>query len=191
MLTTPNLLRSLGTVELLNFYPTGSITRPAIGKYALRGNYYSTMASNPQAFISSYAPRLRAYLNSLLTPVIPPTAAQSVPLSRTTKRGTTAINYAENEYDDDDFEDSEGPRRPTGLRSRREDPSQVKEQLADRLGKELSSPTEVQGIWRDWMGKPKLVRYIALIIYSFNVCWYSFFNCLGPTSSSMLKPHYL
>lgn len=116
------------------------------------------MTTNPQAFISSYAPRLRAYLNSLLTPVIPPTTVQATPLSRTTKRGTTAINYAENEYDDDDFEDSEGPRRPTGLRSRREDPNQARELVVDRLGKELTGPVEVQGIWRDWMGKPKLVR---------------------------------
>lgn len=112
----------------------------------------------PQAFISSYAPRLRAYGNSLLTPVIPPTTTQNAPLSRTTKRGTIAINYAENEYDDDDFEDSEGPRRPTGLRSRREDPNHTKEGIADKLGKELTVPIEVQGIWRDWMGKPRPAR---------------------------------
>lgn len=117
-----------------------------------------TTQTTPQAFMSSYAPRLRAYANSLLTPVIPPTTAQNAPLSRTTKRGTIAINYAENEYDDDDFEDSEGPRRPTGLRSRREDPNQGKEGLADKLGKELTAPVDVQGIWREWMGKPKLVR---------------------------------
>lgn len=110
----------------------------------------------PQAFISSYAPRLRTYANSLLTPVIQPTTAQNAPASRTTKRGTIAINYADDAYDDDDFEDSEGPRRPTGLRSlRREDPSQAKETAAEKLGKELSAPVEVQGIWRDWMGKPK------------------------------------
>lgn len=118
----------------------------------------SAMTTNPQAFISSYAPRLRAYLNSLLTPVIPPTTTQNAPLSRTTKRGTIAINYAENEYDDDDFDDSEGPRRPTGLRSRREDPSQAREGVADKFGKELTRSVEVQGIWRDWMGKPKLVK---------------------------------
>ncbi|KAI4135807.1 MAG: hypothetical protein LQ347_000353 [Umbilicaria vellea] len=110
----------------------------------------------PQAFISSYAPRLRTYANSLLTPVIQPTTAQNAPASRTTKRGTIAINYADDAYDDDDFEDSEGPRRPTGLRSlRREDPSQAKEAAAEKLGKGLIAPVDVQGIWRDWMGKPK------------------------------------
>lgn len=113
---------------------------------------------SPQAFLSTYAPRLRAYANSLLTPVLPQTA-QTAPLSRTTKRGTIAINYAENEYDDDDiFEDDTGPRRPTGLRSRREDPSQGKESAAEKFGKELTRPVDVQGIWREWMGKPKLVR---------------------------------
>lgn len=116
-----------------------------------------TERATPQAFISSYAPRLRAYANSLLTPVIPQTTAQP-PLSRTTKRGTIAINYAEDGYDDDDFDDEGGPRRPTGLRSRREDPNQTREAVADKLGKELTAPVEVQGIWRDWMGKPKLVR---------------------------------
>ncbi|KAL8868773.1 MAG: hypothetical protein Q9174_004762, partial [Haloplaca sp. 1 TL-2023] len=113
---------------------------------------------SPQAFLSSYAPRLRAYANSLLTPVIPQTT-QVAPLPRTTKRGTTAINYAENEYDDDDiFEDDTGPKRPTGLRSRREDPNHGKESAADKFGKELYAPVKVQGIWRDWMNKPKLVR---------------------------------
>ncbi|KAL8709549.1 MAG: hypothetical protein Q9225_007433 [Loekoesia sp. 1 TL-2023] len=116
------------------------------------------MAESPQAFLSSYAPRLRAYANSLLTPVIPQ-STQLPPLSRTTKRGTTAINYAENEYDDDDiFEDDTGPKRLTGLRSRREDPNQAKEPAPDKFGKELAAPVNVQGIWRDWMNKPKLVR---------------------------------
>ncbi|KAL8903252.1 MAG: hypothetical protein Q9207_004044 [Kuettlingeria erythrocarpa] len=112
---------------------------------------------SPQAFLSSYAPRLRAYANSLLTPVIPP-STQLPPLSRTTKRGTTAINYAENEYDDDDiFEDDAGSKRLTGLRSRRDDPNQAKE-VPDKFGREIYAPVNVQGIWRDWMNKPKLVR---------------------------------
>ena len=117
-------------------------------------------AMTPQAFISSYAPRLRAYGNSLLTPVVPQTATTNAPLSRTTKRGTIAINYAENEYDDDDiFEDSEGPRRLTGLRSRREDSNQTnKEGLADKPGREIHAPVEVQGIWREWMGKLRSVK---------------------------------
>lgn len=110
--------------------------------------------SAPQAFTSSYAPRIRTYGNSLLTPV----QAQNVlPSVRTTKRGTTAINYAE-EFEDDSIEDSDGPRRSMGLRTnqqRRElnpngDPSAQKE-----LGKEVYAPVDVQGIWRDWMGKPK------------------------------------
>ncbi|TLD34884.1 Chromatin structure-remodeling complex subunit sfh1 [Venturia nashicola] len=114
---------------------------------------------SPQAFLSSYAPRIRSYGNSLLAPVIPQTTA--VPQPRITKRGTTAINYAEDGYDDD-FEDSEGPgRRPTGLRSlRREDTEQDKEK-ASQLGKEIHAPVEVQGIWRDYMGKPRRVLFIA------------------------------
>ena len=116
-----------------------------------------TERATPQAFISSYAPRLRSYANSLLTPVIPQSTAVVPPLSRTTKRGTIAINYAEDGYDDDDF-DSEGPRRPTGLRSTRQDPTLAADGTANKLGKEIFAPVEVQGIWRDWMGKPKLVR---------------------------------
>ncbi|ORX97063.1 hypothetical protein BCR34DRAFT_607426 [Clohesyomyces aquaticus] len=108
----------------------------------------------PQAFISSYAPRLRSYGNSLLSPIVPP--SNTLPPPRTTKRGTTAINYAEDGFDDDDFEDSEGPRRATGLRSiRRDDSSLDKSAQIAQLGKELSAPVEIQGIWRDWMGRPK------------------------------------
>ena len=120
----------------------------------------NTTSTNPQAFISSYPPRLRAYPNPLLTPIIPPAATHTTPLSRTTKRGTIAINYAENEFDDEDFDDSESPRRLTGLRSRREDPLQAKEGIQHKLRKELTRPVEVQGIWRDWMGKAKVVRSV-------------------------------
>ena len=106
----------------------------------------------PQAFISSYAPRIRTYGNSLLTPVIP----QNTILPRTTKRGTTAINYAEDGYDDDDFDNGDGPRRPTGLRSlRRDDLNADKASQVKELGKTLTAPVEVQGIWREWMGKTK------------------------------------
>lgn len=102
-----------------------------------------------RGYITSYAPRLRLYSNALLTPVIPPSQAGP---SRTTKRGTTAINYAEDGYDDDDFEDSEGPRRPTGLRSlRREESSTDRVPLSEKVGKEIDAPVEVQGIFRDWM----------------------------------------
>jgi chromatin structure-remodeling complex subunit SFH1 len=108
----------------------------------------------PQAFISSYAPRLRSYGNSLISPIVPP--SNTLPPPRTTKRGTTAINYAEDGYDDDDFEDSEGPRRATGLRSLRRDDSQLdKSAQIAALGKELVEPVHSQGIWRDWMGRPK------------------------------------
>ncbi|WPG99357.1 Hypothetical protein R9X50_00217100 [Acrodontium crateriforme] len=108
----------------------------------------------PQAFVSSYAPRIRTYGNSLLTPVQPQTTAPSV---RTTKRGTTAINYAE-EFDDASFDDSDGPRRATGLRSaqpRRDIDPNADKPGEKELGRELYTPVDVQGIWRDWMGKPK------------------------------------
>ncbi|KAF2691153.1 SNF5-domain-containing protein [Lentithecium fluviatile CBS 122367] len=111
----------------------------------------------PQAFISSYAPRLRSYGNSLISPIVPP--SNTLPAPRMTKRGTAVISYAEDGYDDDDFEDSEGPRRATGLRSLRRDESQLdKSAQIAALGKELSAPVEVQGIWRDWMGRPKQTR---------------------------------
>ncbi len=117
----------------------------------------ATQKAPPQAFISSYAPRLRAYANSLLTPVITPTAALAAPTARTTKRGTTAINYAEDGYDDyDDDDEIGGRRRPTGLRSlRREDSEAGKVDLADKYGKEINGPVDVQGVWREWMGKSR------------------------------------
>ncbi|KAG0649819.1 Chromatin structure-remodeling complex subunit sfh1 [Hyphodiscus hymeniophilus] len=112
----------------------------------------------PQSFISSYAPRLRTYANSLLTPVIQPATALAAPLSRTTKRGTTAINYAEDGYDDYDDDTDEGRRRPTGLRSiRRDETGLPKLDSSDKVGKDTAKPVEVQGIWRDWMGKARSV----------------------------------
>ena len=110
----------------------------------------------PQSFVSEFAPRFRGNLNSLLVPVIPPSTAQNAPASRTTKRGTVVINYSEDLLNDEDFEESDGPKRHTGLRSRRDvDPNQTRDALVERLIKELISPVETQGIWRDWMGKPK------------------------------------
>lgn len=106
----------------------------------------------PQSFMSSYAPRLRKYANPLITPVVPQAQA---PSSRTTKRGTIAVNYAEDGYDDTDFDDGDGPRRPTGLRSLRRDDSVADRDRLSQLGKELDAPVDVQGIWRDWMGKQK------------------------------------
>lgn len=108
-----------------------------------------------RGYITSYPPRVRQYGNALLAPVIPQT--QNAPPPRTTKRGTTAINYAEDGYDDEDFDESEGPRRPTGLRSlRRDEPSMDKVAIAEKLGKEIHAPVEVQGVFRDWMIKRML-----------------------------------
>ena len=108
-----------------------------------------------RGYITSYPPRVRQYSNALLTPVIQ--QVQTGPTPRTTKRGTTAINYAEDGYDDDDFDEGDGPRRPTGLRSlRREESTTEKLPVSDKLGKEAHAPVEVQGIFRDWMIKRML-----------------------------------
>lgn len=107
-----------------------------------------------RGYITSYPPRVRQFGNALLTPVIPP--AQVGPAPRTTKRGTTAINYAEDGFDDEDFEEGEG-RRPTGLRSlRREESTTERIPISDKLGKEAQAPVEVQGVFRDWMIKRML-----------------------------------
>ncbi len=114
----------------------------------------------PQSFVSELAPRLRGNLNSLLVPVIPPTSATGGPAVRTTKRGTAIVSYAD-DFNDEDFDDSDAPRRLTGLRSRREvDAAQTREALVERLSKELTEPVETQGIWREWMGKPKFGKSV-------------------------------
>jgi chromatin structure-remodeling complex subunit SFH1 len=108
---------------------------------------------SPQAFVSSFAPRVRTYQNSLLTPAIqPPNAIASL---RTTKRGTTAINYSEDLENDSLVDDSDAPRRPTGLRSLRLNDSQTVVPTGPVQSTELTSSIDVQGIWREWMGKPK------------------------------------
>jgi chromatin structure-remodeling complex subunit SFH1 len=107
--------------------------------------------SQSSAFLSSYAPRLRQYSNSLVAPVIQPTTNQALPTSRTTKRGTTIISYAEDQYDDD-F-DGDGPRRPTGLRSLRA-PDTTQDKPESELGIELTAPIQLQGQYRDWVGFP-------------------------------------
>ncbi|TDZ71929.1 Chromatin structure-remodeling complex subunit sfh1 [Colletotrichum trifolii] len=112
--------------------------------------------SKPQAFLSTYAPRMRSYNNSLLTPVVP--SAPSGPISRTTKRGTTIINYAEDGYDDIDDDDGDSRRRPTGLRSLRREDTAGNLDLGDKAGKDTNEPVDVQGIWRDWFGKGRQVR---------------------------------
>ncbi|KAL2177071.1 uncharacterized protein P884DRAFT_243931 [Thermothelomyces heterothallicus CBS 202.75] len=109
-------------------------------------------SESQQAIFSSYAPRLRTYNNALLQPLIPG-AAPSNPLARTTKRGTTIINYAEDGYDDYDDDEDDNRRRPTGLRSQRRDDSANKVDPSEKVGKDTSEPVEVQGIYRDWMGK--------------------------------------
>lgn len=114
----------------------------------------SNTASAPQAYWSSYAPRLRAYNNSLLIPVN--TSAPTAP--KTTKRGTTIINYAEDGYDDYDDDDDDMRRRPSSLRTQRRDDSVSKAEPSDKTGKETTEPVEVQGIWRDWQGKSRLPR---------------------------------
>ena len=107
-----------------------------------------------RGYITSYPPRVRQYGNALLTPVNP---VQTGPTPRTTKRGTTAINYAEDGFDDDDFDESDGPRRPTGLRSlRREESAGGAMSVPEKLGKEARAPVEVQGVFREWMIKRML-----------------------------------
>lgn len=108
----------------------------------------------PQAFYSTYAPRLRAYRNSLLTPALQ-SSQPSGPLSRTTKRGTTIINYAEDGYDYDVSDDDNSRRRPTGLRSLRREDSGAQVDPGDKFDKEIFEPVEVQGVYRDWMNKSK------------------------------------
>ena len=113
--------------------------------------------SKPQAFQSSYAPRLRNYHNSLLTPILP-SSAPTGPVSRTTKRGTTIINYAEDGYEDLDDDSDDPRRRHTGLRSLRKEDSQGRLDLVDKAAKETRTPVAVQGIWREWMGKNRISR---------------------------------
>lgn len=115
-----------------------------------------TTRSQPQAATSSYATRLRAYNNALITPVLP-SAVQANPLVRTTKRGTTAINYAEDGYDDFDEDDDNPRRRPTGLRSLNRDDT-TKVDPSEKVNKETTKPVEVQGIFRDWMRGPRPAR---------------------------------
>ncbi|KAK0392682.1 hypothetical protein NLU13_2177 [Sarocladium strictum] len=111
----------------------------------------------PQAYLSTYAPRLRGYNNALLTPVLP-SAVPAGPISRTTKRGTTIINYAEDGYEDLEDDSDDPRRRPTGLRSLRKEDSASRQELADKAGKETRVPVEVQGVWRDWFGKRTSLR---------------------------------
>lgn len=132
----------------------------------------STRSRPPQSFVSSYAPRVRQYSNGLIAPAVQP--PNVIPPIRTTKRGTTAINYAEDGYGSDDFDETDGSAVPglrgrsTGLRSGRRDelgagPTNVvnvglSQQQEKQLGKEIHQPVELQGIWREWMGRAKVNR---------------------------------
>lgn len=114
--------------------------------------------SQAQAMTSSYGARLRTYNNTLITPVLP-TATPANPLVRTTKRGTTAFNYAEDGYDDFEEDEDEGRRRrPTGLRSLRQEDSAAKVDPSEKVGKDAVQPVEMQGIYRDWITRPKPFR---------------------------------
>ncbi|KAK4130681.1 SNF5-domain-containing protein [Trichocladium antarcticum] len=114
-------------------------------------------SESQQAVLTSYAPRLRTYNNALLQPVLPG-AVPTNPLSRTTKRGTTIINYAEDGYDDYDDDDDTGRRRPTGLRSLRRDDSAAGIDPSEKVGKDTLEPVQMQGNWRDWMTKMRQNR---------------------------------
>ncbi|SPO04264.1 related to SFH1 subunit of the RSC complex [Cephalotrichum gorgonifer] len=113
-------------------------------------------APRPQASLTTLAPRLRIYQNSLLTPVLQ--TAQANPISRLTKRGTTIINYAEDGYDDLEDDDSDTRRRPSGLRNLKKDESTPRPDMADRVGKETTGPVTVTGQWREWMARAKMLR---------------------------------
>ncbi|WEW55563.1 Chromatin structure remodeling complex protein sfh1 [Emydomyces testavorans] len=118
--------------------------------------------SLPFATVTSYSPRLRQYANALLIPVLP---ATQISAARTTKRGTTAINYAENDADEEEWEDSDGARRPTGLRSlKREEILPDRGPAGERLGTEIYAPTSVQPNFREWVirRRAKAMREIQL-----------------------------
>ncbi|EEP80797.1 conserved hypothetical protein [Uncinocarpus reesii 1704] len=119
--------------------------------------------SFPFASVTSYSPRLRQYANALLTPILPATPASAV---RTTKRGTAAINYAENDFDDEELDDnSDSTRRPTGLRSlKREELQPDRGPTGEKLGTEIFAPANVQPNFREWVirRRPKSMREIQI-----------------------------
>ena len=116
----------------------------------------------PQSFLSEFAPRLRGNINSLLSPVVPAVGTQ--PGARVTKRGTTVVNYSEDLLHDDDFDESDGPRKYGSSRNRREQiVEQAREVNAENPSKQLSSPVETQGIWREWMGKPNFGKLVTCL----------------------------
>jgi chromatin structure-remodeling complex subunit SFH1 len=133
---------------------------------------------------------VRQYGNALLTPVYP---VQTGPTPRTTKRGTTAINYAEDGYDDDDFDESDGPRRPTGLRSlRREESTGGMMATSEKLGKEVHAPVEVQGVFREWMIKRMLRPAYVVTSSSCDLwdllTWNVIVQVCGPATNSSAAP---
>lgn len=105
--------------------------------------------SFPFASVTSYSPRLRQYANAILIPVLP---ATQIPAARTTKRGTAAVNYAENDAEEEDYDDSDSVRRPTGLRSLRRD--EIHPDLGptgEKIGTEILAPKNVQPNYREWV----------------------------------------
>ncbi|RMZ80510.1 hypothetical protein DV737_g2901, partial [Chaetothyriales sp. CBS 132003] len=101
----------------------GSNDNPAATTTQQQGQSGSkdTMTTAAQSFVSSYAPRLRQYANSLLQP-----APQMQSLAA-------------------------GTRRLTGLRSVRREDMERKEAHADKYGREIHKPVDLQPIYRDWI----------------------------------------
>ncbi len=123
--------------------------------------------------MSSHAPRLRAQSNSIVAPVQPVTAASAnAPTLRLTKRGTTMINYAEDGYDEDEYDEA-GGRRSQLSRHLRRDQQQQQQQLQQQnsysddrnnnnnrgeqqqhelgAGGSGSNQKPALGIYREWM----------------------------------------
>lgn len=68
------------------------------------------------------------------------------------------INYADDLYDDDDFDDSDNTRRPTGLRSLRQQDVEKKDQPQSKLGQEINQPVELQPIFRSWLLETSMTK---------------------------------
>ncbi|KAI5286424.1 Chromatin structure remodeling complex protein sfh1 [Ascosphaera aggregata] len=140
---------------------------------------YSTSFQQPiQGYVTSYAPRLRQYANALLQPLLP--QQTQAPTVRTTKRGTTVINYAEDGFDEDDFfEESDSSRRQSGYGAaapaavtigggggaaaaaaaaglRNQESPSLRGPAGEKLGIEINEPVKVQPNFREWVVKKPL-----------------------------------
>ncbi|KAI9887410.1 MAG: Chromatin structure remodeling complex protein sfh1 [Watsoniomyces obsoletus] len=94
--------------------------------------------SIPRAFTSTLAPRLHVEPNAILTPIHPVTgpstnANPGAPTVRLTKRGTTMINYAEDGYDEDDYDERGGRlmNKSQSRHTRRDQPAPSQQQNGD------------------------------------------------------------